>query len=457
MLRLIPIIGLLFSFFLGFSLEPYLKLNKLKLIGMKDMHEHGILLIGGSGAKEVELSRVTANLEMKWKTTLEVPKLNGYHFNKVLICYNNSNIYWINQTDESKYVSIIDMVSGEFKENRPLNSADQRFFDLENSLISFATDKGLYAAGGGKSVNSLMSIGETEKMLALGVPDSLVKQHFQWIYGNEKGLTGYGYYVSPNHSELKVRTYLYDFEHAKLELTHEHNLKLDYSSFTYNSMIDKELLYFTKKGRYTYAMGKLDHAFKKAYPSSKTSEAFIGFWVAKFDEQMELVYFSEIPFQYFEGYVNKDAVTKSAVIDIKEDVNSKLICTVSVLKNVMYGKKYVITLDSLGFHKAITGGQDFYNFFEYNSRGLHSSAKKSQIRIWNDDWSYYANSSWHTMTYEKEHHSKLLLNIQTLNRSNASLVDEVAYTFRSHQNEHWVLEYEERNSGTLSIYRFFAH
>ncbi|MFY0643344.1 MAG: hypothetical protein JXR19_02650 [Bacteroidia bacterium] len=458
MLRLIPVFGLILSFIISFALEPQLKLNKLNLIGMKDMAEHGILLISGSGSKKMELTRVDADMELKWKTSIDIPKLRGYHFNKVLVAYNSNFIYWVNQTEELKQVSLIDMSTGEFVREEFMTPDETRsFFDLESSVVAFATDSELWTVGGGSSVNSLCRLGSDKTFNLLNVPDSLSDHHFRWIYGNEKSIYGYGYLASPNHDEIIMNVYRYAIETGTFTQIHEHSLKLDFSSFTYNSMLDKELLYLTQKGKHTYALGKLDHAFKKKYPSAKMSEAFVGFWIAKFDAEMNLIYFSEIPFQYFEGYVHKDAVTKSAVLDIKEDVNSNLILTISELKNILYGRKYVITLDSLGFNKAITGGQDFYNFFEYNNRGLHSCATKSQVRIMNDDWGYYANSSWHTMTFIEEHHSKLLLNIQTLSRENRSRADELSYTFRTHGNEHWLLEHSEKNSGSLNIYRFYVH
>ena len=233
----------------------------------------------------------------------------------------------------------------------------------------------------------------------------------------------------------------------------EHDIELLFTSFTYNSQFDLNVFGVVKGNTGFFLIGKLDYHFDKPYPTTKMGDNHIGFWIAKFDFDLNLVYKSELPYQYFIGLVPADMIQKPAVIDIKEDANKGLFINVNEQHGVIYGNKYLIYLDSTGMYKSVMAGQDDYNVLEYDKMGLRNAGRKNHSRLMNGNWSPYVTNTFLYTSYRPEEHSEQAEKLLRLISHNKRLnPQDWSYNFLVFKEKCLYFEYSNRKGGTLNIY-----
>ena len=423
-----------------------LQLSKQALIAVKQIDEHGFLLIAkGKGKQGIILRRVGLDLQLRWETEVEVAKLSGYQFNKAYVEVEKESLVFASMSAEKTIIIRLNIHDGSVlgRQEIPIQLQTEGNYQL---MVSGQNT--LMVKEGSRRWLNISSEGEiAEDSLQVSIGKDM---RFGWVDEQDDQLYSYRYKASKDHRIIHLDLRKDGLEdRAKEERYYE--LELSFSSFTFNSTVDDRLMYFSAQGDHFYAIGKLDHAFTGNYPQTKLSEGFIGFWIAKFDRNLELIYFNEIPFQFFEGMISKDVISQAAVMDIKEDLYGSVLLSIHEMRGVIYHNKYVITLDKEGKHQGLVGGRDQYNFFEYNHQGLRECATKSKLRLMNDDWSYYATSSLGQMAYIPDHHSPMIAELRKRAANSPATLDELSYNFFSWKDRYYLLEYREQGKGKLSI------
>ena len=435
--------------------EPDFSLEGIQLIGIKSLSDDGMLLLSSKPKNQgIELSKISDNLELEWQSDLNIEKLKFYHFNKMQIEHSKHKIYLLNHADSLVHLTIVDRATGSIY--------------LENSILNvkIATEDDFIHCTANDSFISIYSKSNNLFLCYKYYKDSLVSvstaafiepplsiDNYSIINTDNSDIYTYTYTPSKNHSKLNLELQKTNL-HSGDTLNRSHELKLEFTSFTYNSTIDNNLMYFYTTDEGFYAVGKLDIAFKNDYPTTKLTEGCIGFWIAKFNKELELIYLTEIPFQFFQGLVVNDMLAKAAVIDIKEDLNTGLFVSITEMRGIIYGKKYVINLDSQGMYTTFIGGQDAYHFFEYDRMGLRKNGKAYHLRLMNDDWSYYATSYLHMLDYNPQFHSAIIGNILHLKDLEHKPEDGKIYNFLKNEKSVILMEYIDRKGGLLNFYRF---
>ncbi len=416
------------------------------MIALKQIDEYGFLLIGkGKGRLGVELRRVDLSLKHKWTLELKLESLNGYHFNKGYVNLSDGVIHWTVISDHGIQLLQIDAEAGFLISENKLDIHLEQ--DKDHKVFAF--DGRTHIVKDGE--RRWLSIDKNKEVKRDSISVNIEEEmRFGWIDEEADHTYSYRYKASKDHKIMHLDLRKDGLNNRDNEEMY-YELELSFGSFTYNSTVDNRLLYFSSQGEHVYAIGKLDHSFSGGYPTTKLSEGFIGFWIAKFDRDLKLVYFNEIPFQFFEGMISKNEISRAAVIDIKEDLEGSLLLSVHEVRGVLYHNKYLITLDKKGQHQGIVGGQDHFNFFEYNRRGLRECASTSKLRLMNDDWSYFASSSLHEMAVLPSHHSPVIAQIKQKSVNSKLGPGELIYNFYRWQNQFYLLEYSEEAKGTLRI------
>ena len=445
MIRTLYLLLLLCINSLAFSqISKSIELNRISLIGMTDLEDQGFVLLSTTKEKQqLGLQLITNELESKWQVSVDLDKLSGYAFYKAYVGADNERLELL--LDDGKQLRLINfsLENGKLLQDRILTSGST---ETSTYRIHRFTDRTEIYLDGSKRYLSLSP--DTEEMKALDIDTP--GYHYGWIGGMDDRRYSYKYKPSTDHGlmHLDLR---YDMGDSTVERYYE--LELEHSSFTYHSTVDKELLSFRELGGELYAIGKLDFAFEGRYPSTKLSDAFSGIWIARFDKELELVYFSEIPFQYFDGMISLNVISKPAVMDLKLDLQGNLLFAINELRQVLYGKKYMITIDENGKHQGLAGGMDSYNFFEYNRQGLRRQGNKLHFRLMDDDWSYFANSSLHFMGLLNGYHSAIFPVLQNMAKNSSHPPAELCYTFIGKSDAAYLFEYRDVGRGSLSIYK----
>jgi hypothetical protein len=259
--------------------------------------------------------------------------------------------------------------------------------------------------------------------------------------------------VSENHGEMQLQLHKYNHD-TNDTIANYQKLTLDNTSYTYNSSFDNRLFGIHQGKESFYLVGKLDLQFKKKYPTTKVGENFIGFWIAKFsNDSAELEWFSEIPFQYYDGIIPADMIKRATIIDLKEDENGGLFVVLNEIPGVVYGQRYICYLDQYGLHQTIVGGYDEYHFFEYDRQGLRNAGHKNSVRLMNDDWSSISSNIFPWLDVRQNGYSRLANQTIGLSQSNKVINEKKIYTYFYKGNQTYIFEYFKKKKGTLLIYK----
>lgn len=452
-MRLLYVLSVIIFFFTAHADGPALQINDICLLGSKQIDQNVLLISKGNKSNEVNLTLIDSTTTVKWELTLITPKLKGYHFNKVQILHTSEYIYWVSQLDHTASVQLIQISDGLMVQTVPLaknlhansnpvqvacNNESFWFFEKDgNEIIAYKLgDKGLGKHHSGADIKEPWNTSS-----------------FNAIKFQDNALYSGAYVISKNHRTIDILLQKKNLVTGDT-LSNHVEIELSSSSYTYNSTVDYSLLKFVEAKDGFYALGKLDHPFENKYPKRKLTEAITGVWIAKFDNELNLQYINELSFKKFQGLVTNNQTTKPTVISITDCLNGTTLVNVNELREVLYGKKYVITLDTKGEEKSFIGGQDNYHFFEYNEKGLRHGAKKTHIRIFNDDWNQYKTASLHQMNYVNRLHSIELAIIKNKAESNHHTISEQCYTFMGMGDRVLILQYLDKKAGQLNIYEF---
>jgi hypothetical protein len=434
--------------------ESFFTQQKTDLLGLKQLHSGEILLILSSSNTSIAIQMVDPKGEKSWNSIVSLGERGVYDFNRLQVHCSNEHIYLINQVDASAHLWILHIGSGQIltdKAKIPLK------LDADSEGIqAYATDSSLVIVK--REKNQLLYCENQSGQFSEFKVHTKIEDKFNAIYLHSNFInTGQifssSYTLSKNHE--KMHLYLEKrLPGAEEAYTTEIDFELDNMSFTYNSIFDNGVMAITKGSDGFYLYGKLDMKFNGTYPSKRTSEGFIGFWLAKIDFDLRLLYFHQYPFQNLNGLVSQNAISKPAVLDIKEDINGGLFLVVNEIQQITYGEKYLLYFDDKGELKVSIGGKDVYNFFDYDRMGLRPAGRSTRTRLMNDDWSPYTSSSLHTMNYVQQHHSAVIGNIMYLSAKENGLEEKIVFTYLYRNNQLYIFKYTRKKKGTLEIYTF---
>lgn len=423
--------------------------TNVELIGLKHIAEHGTIILSKGSKRSIRIQRLDTSLQELWNTNITLEKAKGYSFHKAEIYFSNDRVYLCDHFGYEVKAYVFDMITGKFISSKLL--ASDIATELDRLPIAVIDNK-LSLLHFNKKQAVLITLDHELEVETKDLQTELPYTAEDHLFFDSRKEVIHSYEVEKDHSELTLKLISLDL-FSRDTTVKEHILSLDHTAFTYNSIVDNRLMSFYPMGDELYAVGKLDHRFKGSYPQARNSEAFLGFWIAKFNKQLDLVYFSEIPFQYFEGLVTNDMVVKAAVLDLKEDLNGSVFVSINEMKGVLYGKKYVVNLDRTGQYTTFIGGQDAYHFFEYNDKGLRRTANKLKLRLMNDDLGFYSNSYLHLLKYSPNHHSEAIQSILQISSKQYVPYSDKIYSFHGRKNDYLIMEYLDKKSGSLNIYR----
>ena len=448
-LRLTFLCCILFLFtFTNAQLVETSSLQCVQLLGLKKLNAGVLAVSTNTSKKELEFTKVGLNGNIVWNSAIRVPDLSGYNFNKMTIKEGENFLYIICQLPKETQISKIQEESG------VVVFANKSINPEESGLISrwyVANDKLCKVSAENEDVVSY-SIESQDKVFLGKMPEKYSASHHQINFTSQTDVYTSSYKLERNHGEMHLYLAKYDTE-ADTISEKEYDLTLDNTSYTYNSSFDNRVFTISNGETGFYLSGKLDYQFKKSYPTVKKGDNFIGFWVAKFNHNLELEYFVELPFQYFKGIIPADVIQKPAILDFKEDVNKGLLININELQGVIYGNKYIIYLDSMGIYRYATGGLDAYNILEYDKMGLRNAGRKLRLRMMNDDWPAYATNPFlylgqRTLDYSVPFNNTIeLVNKNSISRENK------AYNFLQFKEETLYFEYTNKKKGTLKVYK----
>ncbi|NNJ56077.1 MAG: hypothetical protein HKP14_08090 [Bacteroidia bacterium] len=415
---------------------------------MKKVDDGAVILSTKSTKNLLECTKISIAGDIVWKANVNVPNLNGYNFNKLVVIEGNDFLFVVNQLSKESLISKISKSNGDIVyENQSFKTETK---SETNHWLASNDEIKLVKTSGGTLIQQQFNSESTSEIGNL--PSIYSEDHYQVNFTKNNAAYASSYTLERNHGEMHIYLSKYD---AELDSTIENtqDLTLDHTSYTYNSSYDKRVFGVKQDETGFYFMGKLDIQFKKDYPTVKNGDNFIGFWVAKFNYDLQLEYFIEMPFQYFQGIVPADVIKKPAVIDFKEDYNTGLLININELKGVIYGSKYIVYLDSLGIYRYAIGGHDDYNFMEYDNLGLRNAGRKLRIRMMNDDWAAYATNPILYLGHRKNDYSKALEESISLANSSKATNQNKAYNYLFFDDQIMYLEYLSKKKGTLNIFK----
>ena len=423
-------------------------IEQIAIIGTKQCGDK-LLIISKVDKNNVKISAIRPSGTIAWEQNIAVPTLSGYNFNQWQILANENKTCIVQQTPKVVYFSTLDLSvgllleSGEIK--RKNASSRNNVWILEDNIPQ------MFSTQDGSLLSHSYDNGKTKTTSISSVASRYPGDKFNVHFGKENKLLLTSRVLEPNHGLMHLYLQQYNTESGDT-IQNEIDMELAHTSFTYNSSVDKNVYGVVPSATGFYLIGKLDMAFKKAYPTQKIGDNCIGFWVAKFNDDLTLSYFSEIPFQYLDHIVDADVVQIPSIIDIKEDVSGGLFIDVHELKGVIYHKKYFVYLNKAGEIKMAKGGLDGYHFMEYDRTGLRNAGRKSKLRLMNDDWSYYATNAFLYLNKKEEYSTNANTLIAINENEKKATLAEKAYNFYVVGGKNIYLEYFERGKGTLKIY-----
>jgi hypothetical protein len=444
------LIALLFATTILGQVELKVELEKIEVLGIKQSQNHVIVLSCGNSKNSINLTCISAQGNIKWETTVDVPKVSGHRFNQLEVLSSSSSVFVINQLSERSYVTELDALNGNviYKLNPVEISNNDAFWFTKGSdlLVSLSTENT-------QKMYNVTQNGLQRAASVLSIEEKYNNSNLRSIAATHQSIITTTYTLERNHGKMHLLLSKYNFADGSIQ-NKELDLTLDHTSYTYNSTIDNRVYGVHQTESNFYLIGKLDVQFKNKYPTKKMGDNFIGIWIAKFNKNLELQYFSEIPFQYFNGIIPADVIKKPSVVDVKEDFNSGLFVNISELKGVIYGNMYITYLDSLGLQKSISGGMDEYNFMEYDVSGLRDAGRKSKVRLMHDDWSPYATNIFNVLNHRPQDYSVVAENTIGLSRnSRTSMYADKSFNYLLFPESVLYFEYVTRKKGSLNVYR----
>ena len=423
-------------------------LSTFSMIGAKQINEN-VLLISKGDARYITLTSIDKTGLTTWTQDIEVANLSGYNFNKLQILGNQENLYLIQEHTEETIIIKLNSKSGEIINTRDVKiseGAKLQWTIHDDEPYQISVDKHDLQASQIDTTNGV------NKNILFTVPEKYKKNGLKVQFANQSKILSTASVLEQNHGTMHLYISEYDMS-TNTNKEREIDLDLEHTSFTYNSSYDKQVYGSINSSEGFYLTGKLDIVFKKAYPTTKMGDNFIGFWLAKFNKNLELEYFIEIPFQILTYLVPADVIRKPTIIQLKEDDNGAVFICLNEVKGVIYGKKYFAYINDNGQLIMAKGGGDAYHFTEYASSGVRESAHKTKVRLMNDDWSQYVTTIFPYISPQDNLYSKAAnTTFRLISKNDKYLEAEKVYNYFTFGEESLYIEYLERKKGTLNIY-----
>ena len=95
--------------------------------------------------------------------------------------------------------------------------------------------------------------------------------------------------LDANHGGMHLYVQRCDLQTGDI-LEKDFYIELIATSFTYNSIVDRRVFGIVPAKNGFYIVGKLDMPMKRAYPKNKADESFLGLWIAKFDQDLNMIF-----------------------------------------------------------------------------------------------------------------------------------------------------------------------
>jgi hypothetical protein len=438
------------SFFLcSFSQTLSNTIQGISLLGTK-LVGNQLLLLSRTEKNEVKLMALNDEGQQNWATSFEVASLGGYNFNQIQLVGDDEFIFVVQQLSRQTLIKKLSSISGdeigEFSIKLETGE-NPKVWGYNGATLSMVTSQeGLLLK------HTLTDKDELNITKMLDIPEKYPNTHIKVNYAKNKEVYTSTRVLEPNHGLMHLYLSKYNLETGDT-MEKEIDLELAHTSFTYNSSVDQEVYGMFPSSTGFYLIGKLDIAFKKKYPTGKVGDNFIGFWVAKFNEDLSLDYFSEIPFQYLDYLVPTDVIKKPTVIDLKEDANGGVFLNINELQGVVYGSKYFVYLTDTGELGMAKGGLDEYHFMEYDRLGLRNAGRKNRIRVMDDQWTAFATDAFLYLSPKPgvfSDYSNKLLTLAA--KENRYLRMDKSYNFFKMNGHTLYLEHFSKKKGTLNIY-----
>ncbi len=425
-------------------------IENCEILGVSKLDDGALLLSTGDDKHSITCRKISTNGNA-WKMFVSIPNLGGYNFNMLQIFYDNSSIFITQQLDNETIITKLDKATGEIiydNDRVKVKGGDEPLIWAvsEGNIYLVSAENGLVFI----QKNETGKLAKDEEIIAFS--DDYSNNKTRVFFSKNSTIYAGAYILEPNHGKMHLVVSKGDLQGGK-SIEQEVEIALDYTSFTYNSQFDLNVFGIAKGNTGFYLMGKLDHHFDKPYPKTKIGDNHIGFWIAKFDFDLNLVYMSELPYQYFVGLVPADMIQRSAIIDVKEDANKGLFININEQQGVLYGNKYMIYLDSTGMYHSVTGGKDDYNVLEYDNIGLRNAGRKNRVRLMNGNWSPYATNTFLYAKNRPEDHSAQAENLISLVQNNKHFNPQRwSYNFLIFKENTLYFEFNDKKGGTLNIY-----
>ncbi|MGB1037589.1 MAG: hypothetical protein ACPGYY_03005, partial [Bacteroidia bacterium] len=367
-------------------------IQKFGIIGTKKL-ENKLLVLSKGDFEDIDITAFSSKGSKLWQNSMMTDEPAGNHVNKIEILGNSISIYILQNLPKHTVVTVFSTENGdEIKEyiTKPKPQSG-RWTLVQDELHLLTIDNNQLLRTNCEEEEEL-----TEEAILFPSKYQTDKYRVHAIQGRDAVISSN--VLEPNHGGIHLYLSKFDCKTGDT-IQNEIDLTLEHSSFTYNSSIDKNVYGITSSPTGFHLTGKLDVPFKRKYPSQKVGDSFIGIWIAKFDWNLRLIYFREIPFGALNRLVSNDVINKPTLIQVKEDANQGLFVTLNELQGALYGKKYFVYLDNKGNPKTMLSTADQFHFYAFDKSGLRNSAKKIKVRMVNDDWSYYSNQHY-TYFYE---------------------------------------------------------
>lgn len=421
-------------------------IQKYQIIGTKKLGDK-LIIVSKGDFEDIDITAFSSSGSELWKNSMMTEEPFGNHVNKLQILGNSSSVHVLQNLRKHTVVTSFSAENGDETHNfiaAPKTKSSKWMLTHDELSLLELDENVLYKTVG-------LQEEKTSKEMVV-FPSKYQTDKYK-IHGiGEHGAVISSNVLEPNHG--KIHLYLSKFDCSTDDtIQTELDLTLAHSSFTYNSSLDKNVYGITYSSSGMFVTGKLDVPFKRKYPPQKVGDNFIGIWVAKFDWNLKLVYFREIPFGALNRLVSNDVINKPTLIQVKEDANEGLFICLNELQGALYGKKYFVYLDKLGNPKTMLSTPDQFHFFAFDKTGLRNSAKKLKIRMVNDDWSYYSNQHYTFFNEKSDLFSDASNKLLSLNsKAKNSAVESKAYTYFTFKDQTLYLSYFDKKKGTLTFY-----
>jgi len=425
------------------SFFPDLELKDLHIISMVDMQEDGQLIVATTEIKStVQLIKIDAELHQKWTTNLYYNKLKDKSTpSKVRVLFNEDKIFWINETDKIR-VAVLDQDSGTILQKEKILLGTESLLKKihhytlqDDQLVVASNDRGAIQIL--KTDPSIRKIQDKQS-----IPREVHQKFKQVAFMRDQTLYSYSYGVDPKHSEMTIEFAAYDLDGKKLN-SKKHELSLKHFSFAFNSSYDRNLLHVYPVTDGFIIFGKMDYRFNKRFVDKPEESRLAGFWIAKFDQKMDLMNKYEYPFTFFQNQITNSEFPSEALIDVKEDANGNIFlnfCTLPGGLLAQYSAVFYLNHELL--FQSIHSGKIGRSFFDYNKYGVRSVAQKSNIRMINDDWRYYSTSFLPYIKPIPEMHSNVLYTLNRMSKTAGVHEQDVAYNIVPYNEQYdYVFEY----------------